>query len=214
MVGNKLAIIIPALNEESTIPGVISSVSPYGQVIVIDDGSIDNTAHKASLSGAIVISNKKNLGYDKALNIGFKIAKEKGYNFVITMDADGQHDPNTISKIKLLLIDGNDLVLTSRNYKQRFSEYVFYFYTNLRWSIKDPLSGLKGYRISLYSSLGHFDSYGSIGTELMIYGLRNNFKVKQIETFLHPRKGESRFGKNLKTNYQILRAIFLCIFSF
>ena len=214
MVGTKLAIIIPALNEESTIQAVISSVSLYGQIIVIDDGSIDNTAHQAALSGAIVFSHKKNLGYDKALNTGFKIAKEEGYKFVITMDADGQHDPNIISKIKMLLIDGYDLVLTSRNYKQRLSEYIFSYYTNLRWAIKDPLSGLKGYRISLYSSLGHFDSYGSIGTELMIYGLRNSFKVTQIETFLKPRKGLSRFGKNLKTNYQILRAIFLSIFYF
>ena len=212
MVRNKLAIIIPAFNEESTIQSVIKSVSYIGKVILVDDGSIDSTVINAAEAGAFVHSHSMNLGYDKALNTGFEIAEKLGYQFVITMDADGQHDPNSLLEIKQILLDGYDLVVTSRNQKQRFSEYLFSIYSGMRWSITDPLSGLKGYKISLYSTLGHFDSYNSIGTELLFYALKNNYDVIEIETKVQPRKGVSRFGKSFTTNLKILRALFFAIF--
>ena len=209
MVRCELVIIIPAFNEESTIESVISSVSEFGKVLIIDDASTDKTAIRASISGAIVYSHKKNLGYDNALNTGFRIAASEGFKYIITMDADGQHDSASIIKIKNLLIDGFDLVVASRRKKQRFSEEIFSFCSSLRWSINDPLSGFKGYSISLYNSLGHFDSYKSIGTELLFYALKNEFKVVEIEAKIKPRIGNSRFGNSLKTNLRILRAILL-----
>ena len=138
MVGDQLAIIIPAFNEESTIKSVIKSVSLIGKVIIIDDGSIDNTLINAAEAGAFVHSHSINLGYDKALNTGFEIAEKLGYQFIITMDADGQHDPNSLIKMKQILLDGYDLVVASRDQKQRFSEYLFSLYSGMRWSIKDP----------------------------------------------------------------------------
>ncbi len=209
MVRHDLAIVIPAYNEENTIELVINSVKSYGEVIVIDDGSKDKTANKSKNAGAIVHSHLKNYGYDESLNTGFKIAKNQGFEFVITMDADGQHNANSINKIKKLLNDGFDVVVTDRSYKQRFSEYLFAAYSFLRWSISDPLSGLKGYRVSLYCALGHFDSYNSIGTELLFFALKNQYKVVQISTELFPRSGESRFGQRLLSNIKILRALFL-----
>ena len=211
MVGDQLAIIIPAFNEESTIKSVIKSVSLIGKVIIIDDGSIDNTLINAAEAGAFVHSHSINLGYDKALNTGFEIAEKLGYQFIITMDADGQHDPNSLIKMKQILLDGYDLVVASRDQKQRFSEYLFSLYSGMRWSIKDPLSGLKGYKISLYTALGHFDSYNSIGTELLVYALKNKYDVCQIETKVRPRQDVSRFGKSLITNLKILRALFFGI---
>ncbi len=214
MDGYNLAIVIPSFNEESTIKSVINSVSSFGKVIIVDDGSSDKTASIASSSGAIVYSHAKNLGYDKALNSGFKVASEMGFEYIVTIDADGQHDASMILKIKKLLIDGFDLVVTARNYKQRYSEYLFSIYASFFWSIHDPLSGLKGYRTSLYLSKGFFDSYGSVGTELLFHALRNKFKVVEIKTQVLPRKGDSRFGKSLKTNLKILRAMFFAIFKF
>ena len=211
MVGNQLAIIIPAFNEESTIKSVIKSVSLIGKVIIIDDGSVDNTVMNAAKAGAFVHSHSINLGYDEALNTGFEIAKKLGYQFIITMDADGQHDPNSLIKIKQNLLDGYDLVVASRDQKQRFSEYLFSLYSGMRWSIKDPLSGLKGYKISLYNDLGHFDSYNSIGTELLFYALKNKYDVCQIETKVRPRQDFSRFGKSFISNLKVLRAMFFGI---
>ena len=211
MVGNQLAIIIPAFNEESTIKSVIKSVSLIGKVIIIDDGSIDNTVTNAAEAGAFVHSHSTNLGYDKALNTGFQIAEKLGYQFDITMDADGQHDPNSLIKMKQILLDGYDLVVASRDQKQRFSEYLFSLYSGMRWSITDPLSGLKGYKISLYNDLGHFDSYNSIGTELLFYALKNKYDVCQIETKVRPRQDFSRFGKSFISNLKVLRAMFFGI---
>jgi len=211
MVRNQLAIIIPAFNEESTIQSVIKSVSFIGNVIIVDDGSLDNTVTNAAEAGAFVHSHIINLGYDRALNTGFKIAEKLGYQFIITMDADGQHDPNSLIKMKQILLDGYDLVVASRDKKQRFSEYLFSVYSWMRWSITDPLSGLKGYKTSIYSALGHFDSYNSIGTELLFYALKNKYDVIQIDTKVLPRKDVSRFGKSFITNFKILRALFLGI---
>ena len=74
MVRSKVAIIIPAFNEEETITKVVKEATKFGKVIVIDDGSLDKTGEKAKRSGAILQIHKANLGYDAALNTGFKKA--------------------------------------------------------------------------------------------------------------------------------------------
>lgn len=67
------------------------------------------------------------------------------------------------------------MVLGVRNSKPRFSEHLFALMTKRKFGIKDPLCGLKGYNVKVYEKLGHFDSYESIGTELMLLSARNNF---------------------------------------
>ena len=213
MVRHKLAIVIPVWNEEKTIYSVIKAVSDFGQVIVIDDFSNDNTLIEALKTNAIVYSLKKNSGYEAAIEKGFEIAIKNKFNFVITMDGDGQHDPNTVKNIYEILKNNVDLVRATRDSLQRIGEYLFAFYTKIRWSINDPLSGLKGYNISLYSTLGHFDSYRSIGTEILIYALKNNYKVSQIKTKTRKREDLSRFGGSFKANIKILRALGLSFFK-
>ena len=68
----RVGIVIPTLNESSTIKGIVESASVYGVPIVIDDGSTDNTAALAKQSGAVVVAHGKNRGYDAALNSGFE----------------------------------------------------------------------------------------------------------------------------------------------
>ena len=74
---SKIVIIIPALNEEKTISKIVKECRKYGKVIVVNDGSKDNTAFLAREAGAFVINNSKNLGYEKSLNRGFKLASKK-----------------------------------------------------------------------------------------------------------------------------------------
>ena len=71
MISDKVAIVIPALNEQKTISDVISGAKDYGTIIVVDDGSKDLTAKISISAGAIVVSHKSNLGYDTALYSGF-----------------------------------------------------------------------------------------------------------------------------------------------
>lgn len=111
-------IIIPAYNEASRISGVIASIrgtdTPY-DIVVVDDGSGDETAKIASEAGARVLSHPFNLGYGAALQTGYKYALLHGYDLVAQMDADGQHDPAQIALLMAPLKRGEaDLVVGSR----------------------------------------------------------------------------------------------------
>ena len=95
----KIAIVIPAFNEETTIYDVVQSVEKYGLVIVVNDASIDRTKQMAEDAGAIVVSHKENQGYDGALNSGFLKAEMLNCKAVVTFDADGQHSAEFIEKL-------------------------------------------------------------------------------------------------------------------
>jgi len=208
----RVALVIPVFNESKTIVGVINAVKKFGVPIVVDDGSTDDTASLALSTGAILVTHKKNLGYDSALNSGFKKANEIGVQIVITIDGDGQHNPDLIPEFIELLDLGADIVIGDRNNPQRVSEFFFSWYTKKLFGIRDPLCGLKAYRINVYKIVGHFDSYGSIGTELMLYCAKNCLNIKQLTFKVRNRRGKPRFGNVLLANWRIFRAMFLSFF--
>lgn len=205
----RVAIVIPALNESETISSVVIGVKEYGEAIVIDDGSSDGTVTKARQAGAFAVSHNRNMGYDAAIATGFNTANQRDCDFLITIDADGQHELSAIPDILKLLVDGADIVVGNRDHKQRLFEHVFGWYTYFRWGIRDPLCGIKGYRLDLFRETGKFDSYGSIGTELLIYALYKNKSVDQIPVNVNRRNGTSRFGGVIKSNAKIFRALCL-----
>lgn len=88
-------IIMPAFNEGAVIQETLDEVKKFAsKMIVINDGSVDDTAQKAKAAGAIVLSHSANLGYGAALKTGFTFAlRYRTEPFIITFDADGQHDP-------------------------------------------------------------------------------------------------------------------------
>jgi glycosyltransferase involved in cell wall biosynthesis len=207
----RVGIVIPALNESATISAVVSAASAYGTPIVINDGSTDLTAELAANAGAVVVSHSVNRGYDDALNSGFVKAVELGCESVITVDADGQHDPTLIQRFIDALDAGADVVIGVRSRRQRIAEHLFATYTKLRYGIDDPLCGMKAYKISVFNSLGHFDSFGSIGTELAIFAARNGRPISQLSFQVRERTGQSRFGRVLSGNMKILRAMALTV---
>lgn len=90
-------VIIPAFNEEATVGTVVQEVIAGGfDVLVVDDGSMDKTAHAAQMAGSAVVSLPVNLGVGGALRTGFKFAVAHGYDNVVQCDADGQHPPVAI----------------------------------------------------------------------------------------------------------------------
>lgn len=96
--GTRYCVLIPAFREEKNIATVVQAALQHcPDVIVIDDGSPDATAEEAAMTGAIVIRHETNKGKGVALNTGFREVRERGYDVVITMDADGQHDPELIA---------------------------------------------------------------------------------------------------------------------
>ncbi len=203
----RVVIIIPAYNEESTIGQVVDSTSQYGDVIVVNDASEDDTKINALNAGAIVINHKKNQGYDKTLSSGFIEADRRNYDAVITFDADGQHDSEMLKEYIKHLNNGVDLVLGIRPRIARISELIFMFYTRLKFQWQDPLCGMKGYSIKLYRKQGYFDSYGSVGTQLAVFGLLNDFTFIQIQVPINKRKDKPRFFSSIKANFHILLAL-------
>jgi glycosyltransferase involved in cell wall biosynthesis len=208
----RIGIVIPALNESATIACIVEVVERFGIPIVVDDGSTDNTAKLAIQSGAVIVAHEINRGYDAALNSGFKKAAELGMEVIVTLDADGQHDPQLIQKFINIIDSGADVVVGLRSQRQRFSEYLFAWYTDFRFGVKDPLCGMKAYRTNVYKALGHFDSFGSIGTELTIFAVKNGYRIEQIPFDVRERSGKTRFGQMLSGNYKIIRALILSYF--
>lgn len=111
-------VIIPACNEEESLPAVLSALratDPSAHVVVVNDGSSDGTAEAAKRGGAIVLSHARNLGYGAALTSGYRYAYSQAHEFVAQLDADGQHDPRQLCRLLVPLRDGvADVVIGSR----------------------------------------------------------------------------------------------------
>lgn len=112
----KTCVLIPALNEEKHIASLVKNVRVHvPHVLVVDDGSSDETRDRASSAGASVLRHPKNQGKGVALSNGFKWASENGFDAVITMDGDAQHDPEEIPLfIECARKTGADIVLGNR----------------------------------------------------------------------------------------------------
>jgi len=210
---DRVVIVIPAYNEELTIKEVIRNILPYARVIVVDDGSCDDTAIIACNEGCDVVIHADNQGYDQALETGMKRALELGFDFAITMDADGQHNPETINKFVSEFHKGADIVIGIRNKKQRIAESFFAWISMILWGIRDPLCGMKGYSLNLLRLVDRFDTYGSIGTELTIRAAKSGFTIHQVQVDTNQRNGTPRFGSGLRPNLKILRALLYALNS-
>jgi len=112
----KVLVVIPAYNEEKMVGNVVTEVKSLGyNVVVVDDGSKDETAKIAKRSGAVVLRHFVNLGQGAAIQTGFDYAKMQNADIVVTYDADGQLIARDIEKvIKPLLLGEYDIVLGSR----------------------------------------------------------------------------------------------------
>ncbi|MBN1103329.1 MAG: glycosyltransferase family 2 protein [Deltaproteobacteria bacterium] len=110
-------IIIPAFNEGEQIASVIDGIRRFtdADIVVVDDGSRDQTGEKARRAGAYVIEHPFNIGYGAALQTGYRYALNRGYSYLLQMDGDGQHDPGSIPGLFREAESGGwDVVLGSR----------------------------------------------------------------------------------------------------
>jgi glycosyltransferase involved in cell wall biosynthesis len=109
-------VIIPCRNEEATIGSLVLKTKRFvNEVLVVDDGSDDETKKIAKDAGATVISHKKNRGKGAAIRTGFQFARENDFDYVVTMDGDGQHNPLEIpSLLENVVNNGHDISIGFR----------------------------------------------------------------------------------------------------
>ncbi|KYK35321.1 MAG: glycosyltransferase family 2 protein [Theionarchaea archaeon] len=134
--------VIPAYNEAERIQKVIAETLPFvNEVLVIDDGSADETASNAQKAGATVLR-QSHQGYVPALKCGFRAA---GGEIIVTIDADGEHDPAEIPRVTAPIKMGKvDLVLGRREYVPSVSERFIGRIVRLRVDVHDHGTGFRG----------------------------------------------------------------------
>lgn len=200
--------IIPAHNEDATIGEIAGRAASFGTVFVMDDCSTDRTAAVAGAAGATVITNATNLGYDRNIDRGLAEADRAGFEAAVTIDADGEHDPELLQIFRRhLMDDGIPLVLGVRSKRARISEMIMGLVIQNRFGVTDILCGMKGYRLELFRENGGFDHCSSIGTELAIASIRRGHPFVEVPITGRPRLDRPRFGNSPRANLKIFRAL-------
>ena len=202
----KTCVIIPAYNIEKTLPRVIKGVQKYVEkVIVVDDGSTDATFTKAKEAGAKVLKHEKNEGKGRTLRTGLEHALKRGFNQIILMDGDGQHDPNEIPRFLLAAQDPKvDMIIGSRmeNVKDMPRDRLTVnrigsFLTSLlaRQRIPDSQSGYRLVKSRVLKEITLTSRRYDIESEMLIKAGRKGFGIKSIPIKTIYRQEISHFRK-------------------
>jgi glycosyltransferase involved in cell wall biosynthesis len=192
----KVSIIIPAYNEEKTIVEIISQIQdlhPSAEIIVINDGSTDNTAAAALNSGATVYNHPYNIGNGAAVKSGIRAASG---DILVFMDGDGQHDPADIQKL-LKYLPVYDMVVGSRSHIGQatfgiaFGNTVYNWFASYvtKYSVKDLTSGFRAVKSDIARSFVFLlpNTY-SYPTTITLGVLRSGNSVKYIPIEVHKRQ--------------------------
>lgn len=184
-------IIIPAYNEEESIAKLLPSLNfPPQDIIVVDDGSTDNTVSKSQSFGVHVIRHKKNKGKGMAHRTGFNFASKEEARWVITMDADGQHSPKDIPKfIKAIKEKKGDMIIGEREVTIRTMPFLR-FLTNLWTSfivsilggkrVKDAQSGFRAISKEIFISISLSTNNFQTESEIIIKAARRGFGITSV----------------------------------
>jgi glycosyltransferase involved in cell wall biosynthesis len=212
----KITAVITALNEEATVSDVITGLKRYvDEIILIDDASTDKTAAIAEKYSAVVVSNPKRMGYDSNLDTGFALARKRGAGIVFTFDADGEHNPDDIPTLIKPIQDGEaDIVVGRRPRYPRISECLFAIFARIKIGIDDPICGFKAYDMRVYNDIGYFDRLSSIGSQLMFNAKKKGYRIIQRDITINKRIDTPRFGRSLRANYKIFKAMANIIFHY
>ena len=183
---------IPAFNVEKTIASVIQQSQKHAdKVLVCDDGSTDNTATIARQSGAQVISHKKNEGYGAAIITLFDVARKENVDIMITLDGDGQHNPDQIPLLVDALTEHNvDVVIGSRFLDQstKHSGYrkhgikIITSASNLGtdFKVSDSQSGFRAYSKKAIDSIHPTETGMSVSTEILLKISNKGLSVAEV----------------------------------
>lgn len=208
-------IVIPAFNEAGSIGQVIKGIPRPLEIVVVDDGSTDSTSQVVNKTRAHLLQLKKNAGYDSALMAGMKYGKAKGFDYVITMDADGEHPSKVLEEFILALKGGSDLVVGERKKFNRISEKFISYCSGKFFGKPDPFSGMKGYSLEMLSC--KFFNQKTVdrthfGTQLYSYFVEMGAKISIVSVQTSKRVGPSRIGDSLHVSTRLIASWLRLIF--
>jgi len=220
-------IIIPAYNEEDSLPDLFRALNETGQdydILVVNDCSKDNTEKVCREHGVRVVSLPVNLGIGGAVQTGYKYALRHGYDLAIQVDGDGQHDPKFIKYLIQRINEGNDLCIGSR-----FIENEGFQSSNIRrigikyfsWLIKlltgtlitDPTSGFRACSRKVIKLFAASYPKDYPEPETVVTVLRNKLKVTEMPVIMKPRQGGVSSISNLNGIYYMIKVTLAIIIS-
>ncbi len=189
----KIAVLIPAYNAADTIVELVNRISDYlpqTEIIVVDDGSRDQTYNVAKKTKAVVLKHQRNRGKGEALKTGFDHAIEKGYDHLITLDSDLQHDPTFMqSFIDQVQNNNSDIILGTREMNLKIMPFLNLF-TNRLTSIlisistcrtmRDTQSGYRLTRVKVFNSLRLKSKKYDLESEILLKAGRKSFKIDSV----------------------------------
>lgn len=211
---SKNLIIIPSFNEKTSLLKILKKIKNKNYVLVMDDCSTDETSKIIQNRKKLkIISNKKNYGYEKNLLKAFRKVINSNFEYVITFDADGEHDFKDIEKIKKYLkIKKPDLLIGTRAKKNRFAESVVGVFFKFFYKLEDPLSGFKAYRIDKLRNVMKEIKNDFYLVDIIKLFLKKQYKVDSIKINSNIfKKRIARVGSNFKASIKILKCIKLLI---
>jgi glycosyltransferase involved in cell wall biosynthesis len=219
--GKRVLIIIPAWNESGSIAEVVAEVKgelPLVSVLVVDDGSTDDTSAQAASAGAIVARLPYNLGVGGAMRTGYRYARDHGFDVAIQVDADGQHDPRYIPKL-VDALDDHDLVIGARfageggyavkgprKWAMALLSKVISRLAHTR--LTDTTSGHRACNRQLIELFAHWYPAEYLGDtiEVLVRSARMKYKITQVPVAMRPRMAGTPSNSPIKASIYLGRA--------
>ena len=197
----KTVIVIPAFNEAGTVGQAVKSVEGYGDVVVVDDGSSDDTSAKAGEAGAIVLRQPVNMGVGFTTRTGIGFALKKLFpDVIVTFDADGQHPAEEIEAMLDKIREDYEVVFTNRlgdvkqmPFTKRIGNKLLSLTTNLiaGSNVTDSQCGLRAFTPQAYRRFRFTADDYSFVSELVYEASRTNSRCVEIgiPSIYHPGRG-------------------------
>ena len=217
-----LMILIPAFNEAGAVAGVIEEVQqvmPGTPVLVVDDASTDGTYDRARSAGADVLRLPNHLGLGGCVQAGYKLAYELGFDYVIRVDGDGQHDPKYIPELlKVLRETGCHMVIGSRFYQAKGEHTsavravgIWIFRMVLRpilgKPVRDPTSGYVGVNREALGVFGGSFPLEYPEIEALVVLQRKRFRFQEVPCAMRPRKAGRSTITAVKSLYYMIHVL-------
>jgi len=218
----KTLIILPALNEAGNISQTVQRIQetvPYADILVVNDGSTDETRFEAEHAGAIVVSMPYNVGIGAAVQTGFKFAARHGYQLVARLDGDGQHSADNAAHLLAIVENGEtDVAIGSRflgasvDYGTSFMRRVgIAILSNLlsmitRQKVTDPTSGFSAYNRRAILLFADYYPHDYPEPEAVVICHKSGLTMREIPvTFLERQHGVSQFTLPTRSAYYMIK---------